>query len=299
MNDRGTRPSPRRDAQVRGPAAMIRIHSVLCPVDLSAVSERALRHAAALAAWYEAKLTVLFVRTGHRVKWTERDLGAFVDSAVGTHTARLLMADGDVVSEIVSLATVLPADFVIMGTHGISGVKHLLLGSVTERVLREAPCPVLTVPPRIAHDCPEVVSLGTVVCALDFSPSSTRALDYAVSIARKAGGRLILLHALEWFDEEMEAPPSDGKAERLPTAERDARQALEELLTAEALACHPELVVGRGAPHEEVLRIVSEYGAELVVLGVHGRNAVDRTLFGSTTQRLTREATCLVLTVRT
>ena len=299
MNDRGTRPSPRRDAQVRRPAAMVRIQSVLCPVDLSAISERALRHAAALATWYEAKLTVLFVRTGHRVEWTERDLAAFVDSAFGTHTAHLLVADGDVVSEIVRLATALSADFVVMGTHGISGVKQLLLGSVTERVLREAPCPVLTVPPRIAQDSPEVVSLGTVVCAVDFSPSSTRALDYAVSIARKAGGRLVLLHALEWFDEEMEASPLDGKAERLPTAEEDARQGLEQLLTADALACDPELVVGRGAPHEEVLRIVREYGAGLVVLGVHGRNVVDRTLFGSTTQRLTREAECLVLTVRT
>ena len=298
MNDRGTRPTLRRDAQVRRPAAMVRIQSLLCPVDLSAISERALRHAAALAAWYEARLTVLFVRTGHRVKWTERDLSAFVDSEVGAQPAQLLVTDGDVVSEIVRLVTALPADLVIMGTHGISGVKQLLLGSVTERVLREAPCPVLTVPPRIAQDSPEVVSLGTVVCAVDFSPSSTRALDYAVSIAKKAGGRLVLLHALEWFDEETEVSP-DRKAERLPTAEEDARQGLEELLTADALACHPELVVGRGAPHEEALRIVREYGAGLVVLGVHGRNVVDRTLFGSTTQRLTREATCLVLTVRT
>ena len=114
----------------------------------------------------------------------------------------------------------------------------------------------------------------------------TRALDYAASIARKAGGRLVLLHALEWFDEEIEeAPPSNGKAKRLPSAEEDARGGLEELLTVDALASEPELVIGRGAPHEEVLRIVRDYRAGLVVLGVHGRNIVDRTLFGSTTQR--------------
>ena len=277
---------------------MLRIEHVLCPVDFSAISHRALRHATSLATWYEASLTVLFVRTGHRVKATEPDLAAFGESAVGARAARLTVVDGDAVSEIVRFAGALPADCVVMGTHGISGVKQLLLGSVTERVLREAPCPVLTVPPHIAGDA-DAVSFATVVCAVDFSHSSTRALDYAVSIARKAGARLVLLHALEWFDDEIETTPADEKFRRPATAEEDARQRLEELLSADALACRPELVIGRGAAHEEVLRIISKYNAGLVVLGVHGRNVVDRTLFGSTTERLSRESPCLVLTVRT
>lgn len=277
---------------------MLSIEHVLCPVDLSAISQRALRHSASFATWYEASLTVLFVRTGHRVKATEPDLAAFVESTVGARAARLLVVDGDAVSEIVRLAGALPADCVVMGTHGISGVKQLLLGSVTERVLREAPCPVLTVPPHIAGDA-DAASFATVVCAVDFSPSSTRALDYAVSIARKAGARLVLLHALEWFDDEIETTPADEKFRRPATAEEDARQRLEELLSADALACRLELVIGRGAAHEEVLRIISKYTAGLVVLGVHGRNVVDRTLFGSTAQRLARESPCLVLTVRT
>ena len=273
------------------------IERVLCPVDFSAISERALRHAASLAAWYDAQLTVLFVRTGHRVTSTERDLAAFVDSAISADVPQLLVVDGDVVSEIVRLAAEIRAGVVVMGTHGLGGVKQLLLGSVTEQVLREAPCPVLTVPPHIAGNSPEAVSLATVVCAVDFSPSSRGALEYAVSIASRAGGRLILLHALEWFDEETEAVPVDAK--RPPTAEEDARRALEELLTADARACTPTLVIGRGAAHAEILRVVDEYRAGLVVLGVHGRNIVDRTVFGSTAQRLTREAPCLVLTIRT
>src|SRR5688572_24697369 len=207
---------------------MLTIERVLCPVDLSDISERALRHAAALAAWYEARLTALFVRTGDRVESTERDLAAVVDSAVGAQAAHVLVTDGDVVSEILRLATALPADFIVMGTHGASGFKQWLLGSVTERVLREAPCPVLTVPPRVAQQSPEAVSLATVVCAVDFSPSSMRALDYAASIARKAGGRLVLIHALEWFDEESEASLPGMKTGNLPTSEDDARQALEE-----------------------------------------------------------------------
>jgi nucleotide-binding universal stress UspA family protein len=277
---------------------MLHIEHVLCPVDFSAISQRALRHAASLTTWYEANVTVLFVRTGHRVKATESDLAAFVESAIGARAARPLVVEGDAVSEIVRLAGALPADCLVMGTHGISGVKHLLLRSVTERVLREAPCPVLTVPPHIAGDS-GAVSFATVVCAVDFSPSSTRALDYAASIARKAGGRLVLLHALEWFDEEIEALPADATSRRPAATEEDARQGLEELLSADALACRPELLIGRGPAHEEVLRTISKYHAGLVVLGVHGRNILDRTLFGSTTERLVRESPCLVLTVRT
>jgi nucleotide-binding universal stress UspA family protein len=118
---------------------MVRIQNVLCPVDLSAISERALRHGAALAAWYEARLTVLFGRTGVRVESTERDVAAFIHSAIGAHPAQLRMTDGDVVSEIVRLATGLPADLLVMGTHGISGFKQLLLGSVTVFTLPLAP----------------------------------------------------------------------------------------------------------------------------------------------------------------
>ena len=218
---------------------------------------------------------------------------------IGPHAANLVVTDGDVVSEILRLAAALPADVVVMGTHGSSGVKQLLLGSVTERVLREASCPVLTVPPQLVAHSPATESFAAVVCAVDFSLSSPRALDYAVSIARKAGGRLVVFHALEWFAEESDQAASDGKSRALPTAEEDARQELEALLTDDALTCEPELLVGRGSPHQEILRVVNDYRAGLIVLGVHGRNVLDRALFGSTTQRITREAPCLVLTVRT
>ena len=277
---------------------MVRIDHILCPVDLSAVSEGALRHAAVMADWYKADLTVLLVAQAKHFASAEHELAAFAAAAVGVGAPRLLVKDGGAVREIVRLASGIPADLVVMGTHGLSGFKRLLLGSVTERVLRESPCPVLTVPPRVVQHAPEPLSLAIVVCAVDFSSSSARALDYAVSVARKAEGRLVVFHALEWFDEEVERPHAGVDTKRLPTSEDDARQELEELLTPDARACDPELVVGYGRPAGEVLRVVRESKAGLIVLGVHGRNALDRTLFGSTTQQVVREAPCPVLTVR-
>jgi nucleotide-binding universal stress UspA family protein len=208
---------------------------ILCPVDLSPVSEGALRQAVALAAWYDADLTVLLAATAKRVASARQELAAFATAAGGT--PRLLVTGGPPVREILRLASTMKADLIVMGTHGLTGVKRLLVGSVTERVLREASGPVLTVPPRAAGRSPETASLVTVVSAVDFSRSSTRAVDYAASVAGKAGARLVLLHALEWFDEEVEAPDSGVSTPRLPTAEEDARRALDDLLTADARAC--------------------------------------------------------------
>ena len=92
------------------------------------------------------------------------------------------------------------------------------------------------------------------------------------------------------------------------TTWRDSRQTrcrwrrscrrLEDLLTADARACYPELIVAPGSAAGEVLRVVRESDAGLIVLGVHGRNALDRAIFGSTSQRVVREASCAVLTVK-
>ena len=192
---------------------MVIIKRILCPVDFSVVSERALIHAAALTMWHEAELTTLFVspttdaaRPGGKAnprRSDEQKLSAFISAAVGASgTVRQLVTRGSVVTEILRVAAEMPADLIIMGTHGTSGFRRLVLGSVTEKVLRSSLCPVVTVPPEANHRASEPVAFRTVVCAVDFSDSSTRALEYAVSVARKAGGRLVLLHVLEWFAEE-------------------------------------------------------------------------------------------------
>jgi nucleotide-binding universal stress UspA family protein len=281
------------------------IRRILCPVDFSPFSERALRYGAALAAWYDAELTLLWVRPKHvpgAPHRSDADAGGqtleeFVSAVIGDGKTRLLTAEGSVVNEILRTAAGTAADLIVMGTHGASGFGRLLLGSVAETVLRRARCPVLTVPRLMAAAPADRVSLNTILCAVDFSPSSRHALNYALSFAQKARGRLLLLHALEWFAEEEEGGAADG-APGFPSSEEDARAQLDELVPDEARAwCDPEMIVGYGEPAHEVLRVASEQHADLIVLGVQGRAAIDLTLFGSTAQRAVREATCPVLTV--
>jgi nucleotide-binding universal stress UspA family protein len=139
--------------------------------------------------------------------------------------------------------------------------------------------------------------LETVLCAVDFSEPSVRALEYAASFAAAAHARLVVAHVLEW-SEEME-PLSDTGRSALPSSEEDAITRLNGLLTDEIRArCKPELVIGYGEPADEVLRFVRECKVDLVVVGIRRRNPIDRMVFGSTTQRLIREGVCALLTVR-
>ncbi len=107
----------------------------------------------------------------------------------------------------------------------------------------------------------------------------------------------MLAHVLEW-SEEMETLPNAGRL-LLPSSEDDAVDRMNELLTPDVRAhCAPELLVGYGGPADEVMRLVDERHVDLVVLGIRRRNAIDRAVFGSTTQRLIRDGGCAVLTVR-
>jgi len=85
-----------------------------------------------------------------------------------------------------------------MGPHGRSGFDRLLLGSVTEKVLRYAPCPVLSVTAGALPDYPaDRPPFRSIVCPVDFSPASERAVEYALTLAQESYGSLTLLHALE------------------------------------------------------------------------------------------------------
>jgi nucleotide-binding universal stress UspA family protein len=297
---------------------MIDFKRILCPVDTSEFSERALRYAAALSRLYGADLTVLSVRplALPPALWMEYPVGpllepgdltaeeervrAFIQTVAGPSSAKVAVRDGSVAPEILQAARDLGSDLVVMGTHGRGGFEHWLLGSVAENVLRRATCPVLTVPRRMSEpNGDRLVMFKSIVCAIDFSRDSQRALHYALSLAQAAAGRLILVHALEQFEgEEPVVTAHFDVPEFRRRLERDARQRLEDMIPLSARAwCETNVVVAHGKASREVLRVAQAYDADLIVLGVHGRNAVDLLLFGSTTQHVLHQARIPVLTV--
>lgn len=293
---------------------MIAIRKILCPVDTSDFSRRAVQHALALGGWYEAEVTVLYVRpvVVTPALWfgtppvlppepDGRDeaiesIRAFVREAAGGTPVTIAVTDGAVVDEIVRVAGDLPADLLVMGTHGLSGFERLLLGSVTEKALRKAPCPVLTVPRLAAAQTePPHVTFTTIVCGVDRSAASRRALDYALSLAQEAGGRLVLVHTIEDLSEE------DARfAGHFNTPECWSRIAPEIRADYQALVpadarvwCDLEVVVPQGKPYHELLKVATDRGAELIVVGTAGSSMP----FGTTTQHVLRGAACPVLAV--
>jgi nucleotide-binding universal stress UspA family protein len=138
---------------------MLPIRTILHPTDFSDRSGSAFQFAYSLARDHSSRLVILYVRTPAVVAYGE--LGAVVpdpiqtsqdvkDRLVAAHLIEPWMevecrvAEGDAALEIVRVAQELPADLIVMGTHGRTGLSRLLLGSVAEVVLRKATCPVLT-----------------------------------------------------------------------------------------------------------------------------------------------------------
>jgi len=304
-------------------ADMIDLHRILCPVDFSEPSLRALRHASALAGWYQSALTALYVNPAlpmeavgdvgtfavgstavleaARSTRIVSDLRNFVSRAVRDQTVDVEVEEETGTADvIVARASSLPADLIVMGTHGRTGIERLLVGSVAERVLRTASCPVMVVPPHDAVPT-ETVSFKHIVCAVDFSASSLAALRWAVSLAKETDAHLWLLHTIEVPPElRVSTVVTDEEvAELNASARADALSRLRSLIPPQAAEfCSIETATAAGEAAHAILQFAAEHKADLVVMGAQGHGAIDRLIFGSKTRDVIGGATCPVLTVR-
>ncbi len=300
---------------------MIEIRRILCPTDLSDVAPRAFDHAVALARFHQAEVELAYVSEpllpgpvapASYPPWAVLDpavrgrlqsaLETLAEPARAVGVAvRFGVYEGGVVAEILDRARAWPADVLVMGTHGRGGFERWVLGSVTEKVLRKAPCPVLTVPPPAAGPHPSgAVLYRTIVCPVDFSDASLAALRHALRLAEESSAEITVLHVLEWLVEDEPGARIAGfdVPEFRRYLEKDAREKLRAVVPPVARDwCRPREEVVGGRPWREILRVAEGRHADLIVIGVRGRNAVDMALFGSTTQHVVRGARSPVLVV--
>jgi nucleotide-binding universal stress UspA family protein len=293
---------------------MIEIKRVLCPVDFSDCSRRALSRAVALARWHQAQLTVLHVAASPLVdlppiamgdKEREQYVGKlqrFTGARFHDVPIDLAISEAvDVSQAILDEIAASHADLLVIGSHGRSGVQRLLLGSVTERVVRQASCPTLVIPRDATEkDAEAAPPFHSLLCAVDFSEGSKKALTYGISLAEEADAHLTVLHVVEVPPELREAAGPAGidvDAVRA-AAEAEALRRLRELIPEEARTyCTIETVVTEGAPHREILKMAADRHTDLIVMGVQGRGAIDLVMFGSNSARVMRNATCATLVV--
>jgi nucleotide-binding universal stress UspA family protein len=301
----------------------IEIDRILCPVDFSHFSSPALERAVRLGKWSGARVEVLHVvppllfamPAGMGPSYYSDPLGVappqrkqsaqsladlvapFLGEGVPIEIKEL---DGEPWRVILDEAEAIPADLLVIGTHGRSGFEHLLLGSVTEKVLRRAPCPVLTVGHAPPH--PRKGPLfRRILCAADLTQASEQTLEVALSLATENDSQITLLHVMETLPGDTGARlylavPEVGPLRYELVAE--ARAQLKKAVPDAARSfCEVTERVETGAPWSEILRVADQMDADLIVMGAHTRGAVGRILFGSTTSHVVRRATSPVLVI--
>lgn len=212
--------------------------------------------------------------------------------------AQTALRDGTPSQAVLDLVRELEADLLVVGTRGLTGFQHLLLGSTAERIVQKSPVPVLSVHPGDGLPTHEP---HTILVPTDFSEDAEAALETAEQALAlvEADTRVILLHVFHVpaeyrsygpagsffeFTEEL----SDTLSERMDALAQPFRDA----------GLKVQTLVAEGIPAEVIVHKADEYDVDLIAMGTHGRSGLAHLLLGSTAERVVQHAPCPVLTVR-
>ncbi len=312
---------PRAAAALFGAARKlpaVRLKKILVTTDFSDLSMAGVRAAVSLAHKLGAAVSLvhvvkpsphftgteatLLVRNDLEVlELAERDLSRIARTQSKNNlVVKSFVRYGQPFNEIAKLARTNKVDLIVSATHGHTGFKRLVLGSTAERVVRHAPCPVLTIPSRSLgrrRGKTRTFAVRRIVVPIDFSETSILALPYAAALAEWFGAEIILLHVIE----PLPLPADSGYVPAdLQIADEDiAKNHLLRL-------CHEvfkntvpaRAIVRTGQPFDEITLTAASLGAEMIVLTTHGHTGLTHVLLGSTAERVVRHADCPVLVVR-
>jgi nucleotide-binding universal stress UspA family protein len=266
---------------------------ILVPTDLSDFANRSLRYAAmfrdrlgsAVTVMYadevvmpfdllEAPIAYYLQRTPETRETLRTRLAAHAQEQIGG-TFETKIVEGPPKEAILEAAQLSRADLIIMGTHGRTGIRRALLGSVAENVVHHAPIPVLTIRNGSA------AAFRRILCPVNFTEAARTALEHAAMLAEQFGAELDVTYVVE-----------QGQPEDVETM---FQQWIEPELRARTKFNH--IVLRDGNPAERVLALAASSAADLIVIGAQHRRFSDATVIGSTTERITRFARVPVLTV--
>jgi nucleotide-binding universal stress UspA family protein len=290
----------------------IALSNILFATDFSPHSDVAVPYALAIANLYGAKLYGAHVVSSEDYFFTAPDLWPAhlepeeqLKQEVAEHIHEqlrgaqheALFAVGDVWDGLSRLLREHAIDLLVVGTHGRTGVQKMLMGSIAERIFRQALCPVLSVGPNVPTGRDDKIVFGHILFATNFGEESIAALPYALSLAEENQAELTLLHVVE--------QPAAGIID-LGDVKVSLTRQLQELVPPEAeVWCHVECLVGFGRqfarPAERIVDIARDGAADLIVLGVRPAHAALGSvthLSHSTAQHVVAHSTCPVLTVR-
>jgi nucleotide-binding universal stress UspA family protein len=216
--------------------------------------------------------------------------------AAGVGTVETVEREGAPHREILSYVEEAGIDLLVMGTHGRKGLDRYLLGSVTEKVVRASPVPVLSVKRKGASQPP--IEYSDVLIPTDGSEGAEAAVDHGIAFAETVGADV---HGLSVTDVRATVPNVDvgSQTEVHDLLEAEGERATDYVDTQGSEAgLDVTTAVVRGTPYAQIREYVAEHDVDLIAMGTHGRTGLERYLLGSVAEKVVRTADVPVLTVR-
>jgi nucleotide-binding universal stress UspA family protein len=293
------------------------IRRVLVPIDFSPASSEVLAFVLPLLKKFGAELHLVHVfasdyplaslvtmplivpeiEVSRRVHSHLKDVA--LQQAIALRRENIHAVKGQPFAQICRLAREIQADLIVTATRGLTGLKHLALGSTAERVVRHAPCPVLVVHAKGGRAKRPSATFKKIVVPVDFSRCSAKGLAYARALAKKFDAKLVLVHSVDLhaYNTNPEYSLYDFPP-LLAATEKAAREQMRELVyDTDWKGVKVENSVESGHAGDQVCRRAQEVGADLIVTATHGHTGLKHVLLGSTAEYVVRHAPCPVLVV--
>jgi nucleotide-binding universal stress UspA family protein len=296
----------------------IHLRTILCAIDFSEFASQALHYGVGLSKSFGAHLLVF-----HSVNITEDQLFA---SPIAEHEEELqrlarkaskkiekimvpyevnwspVVTKGNPVDKVEEIVGQAEVDLVIAASHGLSGFKRLLLGTIVERMARELNCPFLIIRPQKRFKPSEDkdhIALKNVVVGCDLTPDISPVLEYARYFAKKFNSNIHLLYT-------MESPVDENMIDKTEGPYDEVQQTLIHRLRNRLLDLYPDTtaegftvkaVLETGIPGEALVRYAKQQAADLMIVGIKRHGTIEKLLVGSTTEAVIRHSTSPVLVV--
>lgn len=300
----------------------IQIGTIVVPIDFSSESFRVLDYAIVVAEQFGAVVHPVHIRSHHEAMAIERAGNIMGNYQHGISYLQDRITDierkhrvkfapeqchifsGRPFEEICKLAREIDADLIILGSHGYSGLKKVLLGSTAQCVVQHAPCPVLI--PRgqrfkgvLGLARRMRLTLHNILIPVDFSDCSVAAVNYGVFLAKKFNAAVRLLHSIDLNTEFVAQNRVSGAlAVVLKADEIAAENQMKEFRSIHIpvnVSCETEVSIG--SPVDHICARSRKRDIDLIAISTHGRSGVQHALIGSIAERVVQHAECPVLVV--
>jgi nucleotide-binding universal stress UspA family protein len=284
---------------------MIRVKTIMVPVDFSEASKKAVNYGLSLALEFDSRLILAHIAPYDPQAYDSAKtllLELIPKEYRDGLDYEIIVKAGEARQELLGIVEDREVGLVVMGSRGRSYFERLLLGSVTERMLRKLHVPVLTVshldPEKELHT-PGPVPLRRIVYATDLAEGTEAGLEFSIRLARGLDAQLTVLHVLQAMDAAFHGP--DTIAFLPDYAEEVRAQARERLNGLVALVSDGSVpistVIVDGVPYESINRVAEQENSDLIVINLQAKGRLERALLGTTAERVIRTATVPVLSL--